>query len=129
MEKESKDMFFVEVKNPNEVKRSILESMKSIVESLHGFEKFKAIRKDKIDKINKLKKTVKELNKLISNLKSILPESSLRVRESKVPARKAIPKSKSPKEKLQAAENPPTTELEKLESQLSQIEGKLSDLR
>ena len=67
MAKESKDMFFVEVRNPNEVRRNILESMKGIIESLQRFEKFKVMRKDKIDKINGLRKTVKELNKLTSN--------------------------------------------------------------
>jgi len=43
MEKENEDIFFVEVGNPEEVKRNILESLKEIVESLQRFEKFKGL--------------------------------------------------------------------------------------
>jgi len=52
MEKENGDIFFVEVHEPSDVKRIILESLKDIVESLQRFEKFKDTRKDKIDNIN-----------------------------------------------------------------------------
>ncbi|MAH33356.1 hypothetical protein CL615_03110 [archaeon] len=125
MAKESKDMFFVEVRDPNEVRRNILESMKGIIESLQRFEKFKVMRKDKIDKINGLRKTVKELNKLTSNLKGSLPESNLRLRASKSPEKKKTSKDKHKAEGKKESE----TEIQKLESQLSQIEGKLTGLR
>ena len=36
--KEEKDVFYVEVREPNEVRRNILESLKDIVESLKRFE-------------------------------------------------------------------------------------------
>jgi len=128
MEKENGDIFFVEVHEPSDVKRIILESLKDIVESLQRFEKFKDTRKDKIDNINKLQKIVKEINKLIPRLKNSLPEAKIRVVDtvSKHPKKRAVKDIK----KVAAEETKkPTTELQKLEDELSDIEGKLGGLR
>ncbi len=130
MEKESKDIFFVEVREPDEVRRNILESLKEIVESLQRFEKFKEIRKEKSGNVDKLKKDVKEINKIILNLKSALPESKLRAMEvSKPVAEKKGKKKKHKKKHKEAEERKPASELEKLESELSAIESKLGSLR
>ena len=84
MKKESKELFFVEVREPKEVKRNILESLKGIVENLQRFEKFKETRKAKIEAINKLGASIKEINKLLPSLKNLLPEAKIRaVRASK----------------------------------------------
>ena len=132
MEKD-KDAFFVEIREPNEIKRNILESMKDIVEGLQRFEKFKDIRKDKIHNIDRLRKTVKEINKLVADLKSALPESKLRAINLK-PVLKEGQKSKSGKKKKhkkskEPEEKKPVTEIEKLESELGAIEEKLGSLR
>jgi len=126
MEKE--DIFFVEISNPEDVKRNILESLKDIVESLQRFEKFKETRKDKIDKINKLRKTVKEINKLVPSLKQAFPEAKIRAIRavSKQPIMKVVKGKK--KVSIQETKKPPT-ELQKLEDELSQIENKLQGLR
>ena len=65
MEKENKDIFFVEVHEPYEVKRIILESLKDIVESLQRFEKFKEIRRGINVARNDLKKAGEVLMKLM----------------------------------------------------------------
>jgi len=130
MEKESKDIFFVEVREPEEVRRNILESLKDIVEALQRFEKFKETRKDKIEHINKLGKILKETNKLIPILKNSFPEA--KIRAAKISRRKTPKKEKISAGKKKTSEEmtkKPVTELQKLESELSEIEGKLGSLR
>ena len=117
----------MEVREPEEVRRDILESLKEIVESLQRFEKFKDTRKDKIDRINKLRKIVKDTNTLVLNLKKSLPET--KIRAVKAISKTAEKKKTSYREKKELTEKKPLTELQKLESELSEIEGKLSSLR
>jgi len=134
MEKDTEEVFFVEVREPNEVRRYILESLKDIVESLQRFEKFKEIRKEKMHNINKLRGIVKGLNKHISSLKNSLPESKLRVIDIKPTLKeehkpKAGKRKKQKKEEEEVEERKPTTELERLEAELGAIEDKLGSLR
>ena len=44
---QSNELFFVEVKEPTEVRRNILEVLKEIVEVLKRFENFKHLRQEK----------------------------------------------------------------------------------
>lgn len=132
MGKESKDVFFAEVREPTEVKRNILESLKDIVESLQRFEKFKSVRKEKIGDINKLRKTLKDINKLASELKNALPESKLRAIKIKHELKEKKVKTgrrKVHKKKEEIEEKKPPTELEKLEYELGAIEEKLKGLQ
>tara|TARA_Y100000310_G_scaffold342247_1_gene444635 strand:- start:42768 stop:43157 length:390 start_codon:yes stop_codon:yes gene_type:complete len=128
VDKGSKDIFFVEIHEPAEVRRNILESLKDIVENLQRFEKFKRIREDKIKNINDLRKTIKEVNKLIPNLRKALPD--VKVRAAKIERHKGRGKKKtSSKDKgKEEVKEKPLTELQKLESELNEIEGKLGNL-
>ena len=130
MGKEDKDIFYVEIRSPNEVKRDILESLKDIVESLQRFEKFKELRKEKNNKIDELKSNIKEINKLISNLKEAIPDYNLRDVKFKPIAKKTkkVEKKIPQKEVVKKAKRP-ATELEKLESELGSIEEKLKGLQ
>jgi cell fate (sporulation/competence/biofilm development) regulator YmcA (YheA/YmcA/DUF963 family) len=135
MEKKSKDIFFVEVREPEEVRRNILESLKEIVESLQRFEKFKETRKDKLDKVNKLRKIVKDTSMSILDLKKSLPEAKIRaVRSvSKIAEKEKASGKKKPvaRKKIfkEETKEKPMTELQKLESELNEIESKLESLR
>ena len=51
MKEQNNELFFVEVKEPNEVRRNILEILKEILEMLHKFEKFKHIKQKKLEHI------------------------------------------------------------------------------
>ena len=127
--KESKDILFVEVHQSDEVRRNILGSLKDIVENLQRFEKFKETRKEKIENINKLGKIIKDINKIIPNLKNSLPETKIRaVSKHKISERKKMitKEKRSPEE---VAKRKPVTELQKLESELGDIESKLQGLR
>lgn len=121
-------MFFVEVNQSDEVKRNILESLKEIVENLQRFEKFKETRKEKIENIEKLGKIMKEINKVVPRLKESLPETKIRAKKvSNGNEKKVVAVEKKTPEEV--AKRKPATELQKLESELTDIEDKLRSLR
>ena len=131
MKNKREDILFVEVNEPEEVRRCVLESLKDIVESLQRFEKFKDIREDKIENINKLGQIVKETGKLVSDLKNSLPGAKIRAIKL---SRHELPEKKKPAARKNTAvaeekKEKPLTELQKLESELSEIESKLNSLR
>ena len=129
MVKENENIFFVEIHESDDVKRNILESLKDIVENLQRFEKFKEIRKDKLSNINKLGNIIKEVNKIIPNLKNALPDTKIRAisKSKSMDIKKEILKVKRKPEEV--ASRKPITELQKLESELTDIEGKLRELK
>ena len=121
------ELFFVRVKEPVEVRRNILETLKEIVEVLQRFEKFKRIRHEKIEKINHLRVLLRQSNKMLGELRGKLPQTNLRA----TVAREA-PAHKHHKKRAKAAEKAPPkkeiTEVEKLEIELNAIESKLKSL-
>ena len=123
-------LFFVEVKEPSEVRRNILEILKEIVETLQRFEKFKHIRHEKIENMHKLGRLLKETNKTLGDLKSKLPQTNLRAIVKETPKQSKAHHKKKKKGKVVAekSQQKDMTEIEKLESQLSAIESKLKGL-
>ncbi len=126
--KQHGEIFFVEVKEPSEVKRNVLETMKEILELMQQFERFKRLRHEKLLKIQKLRSLVKDTNKIFGVLKSKLPQASFKTmtpkpvqRHERKPAAK---KEKTPKEDAQKKHK---TELDRLEAELSAIESKLKN--
>ena len=131
MEREE-DVLFVEVREPSEVRRNILESLKNIVETLQRFERFKHIRKEKIRSINKLSSDLKGINKMISDLKSAIPETKLReIKIKSILKEEEKPKKKKHGKRHKEAEEKqkPLTEVDRLESELGAIEEKLRGLQ
>ena len=130
---EKEGLFFVEVRDPNNVKRNIFESLRDIVQSLQKFERFKQLRNQKVDSIDKLRKDLREINKLVSDLKIKLPEARLREAKLKPVLREAPKRKESAKKqyKREAVEmgDKPANDLQKLESELSAIEEKLKGLQ
>lgn len=133
MEKEE-EILFVEVREPSEVRRNILESLKNIVETLQRFEKFKHIRKEKIHRISMLSSELKGINKMLSDLKNAIPETKLReikIKSALKEEKEEKPKKKKHSRKHKDAEEKqkPLTEVERLESELGAIEEKLKGLQ
>src|SRR3989338_8737802 len=95
MSKENKEIFFVEVREPSNVRKSILESLKDIVESLKKFERFKELREQKMSNVDKLRADLKEINKLVSGLKEILPETKIREMKLKPAVKQKVRQAKS----------------------------------
>jgi len=115
---------FVGITNGDELRRDVLECSKGILESLKEHERFKNIRHEKVMLIHKLKKDVKEIAKLINTLRTYLPK----VKEVEV-KKPEMRKVKVGKPRLVTVERPKVkTELERLEEELSEIEGKLNSI-
>ncbi len=121
-EQQGNELFFVQIREPSEVRRSILESLKEILEMLRRFEKLRHIRHEKIARIQKLRALIKESNKLIGELKAKLPQTSLKGAVIKEAAKQ--PK-KTARKKEEHHPKKEKSELERLEAELSAIEGKL----
>ncbi len=136
-------LFFVQVRDPNEVRRNALEILKNILETLQRFEKFKHIRQEKLESMQKLRNFVKDVNKMMSDLRSKLPQTNLRAVDSRETPKKSKKVEIKKKKKTKAAEQrlpekkpaqeqkqpkKEMTDLEKLEAQLGAIEGKLKSL-
>ena len=130
IKEESNELFFVQIKEPNEVRRDILETLKHIVETLQRFEKLKEIRHEKLEKIHKLRSLLKEADKMIVSLKIKLPQTNLKATIAKE-APTHTKKHHKKKKKIKAEEKAPKkemTEIEKLEAELNAIESKLKGL-
>lgn len=129
-EEGKEEPFYVGVRDTDEVRRTLLESTRDVVQHLQRAEKFKAVRKEKLEEIEKLKKLIKEIAKDVNKLKIVLPKTKLRATHKKVhvpkkPTFEEVKKEVKPQpEKKQR----PATELEKLEAELSEIEGRLGQM-
>ena len=131
MKEQSNELFFVQVKDPNEVRRNILETLRDIVEVLKSFEKFKHTRHQKLEKINHLRVLVKQTNKMLGDLRAKLPQTNLRataVKETPKQAKKVHHKKKKSKKSEEKEPKKEMTEVDKLESELNAIESKLKSL-
>lgn len=128
MEKEDKDILFVEVNESSEVRRDILESLREILGILQRFEKFKESRKEKIHYMIKLGKIVRDINKIMSNLKKSLPEPEIGAMKVSGPSTTKRERPVIRKKDAGVMEKGHVSELKRLEAELSDIEGKIADL-
>lgn len=141
---ESKDKglnLMVQVSDPKNVRKDLLEALREIIIFMQGYEAFRKIQEEKIAVFVQLKEDIKVLNNLVdSKLRRLLPKGKLagvvrkpamKVEEvekeeviSPVPAQKAQPKI-MPKPEPQQESN---SELDELESQLREIESRLKHM-
>ena len=134
MKDPNSELFFVHVREPNEVRKHILQSLKEILQVLHRFEKLRQIRHEKSLSVQKLRVLLKDANKMLGSLKLKFPQTDLKPMmaedAAKHPKKKAADKKKSkPVQEKPAKESiKELTELEKLEAQLDAVEGKLREL-
>ena len=125
----SSELFFVELKDPSNVRRQMLEALKEILEVLQKFDQYKKARQQRLDDLNQLRNLVKDANKLLGSLKNKLPQTNLRVKALReVPAAK-IHKRKKAQAKEESRQAPKKeTEFDRIQSELDVIESKLRDL-
>ena len=125
MKEHNAELLFVEIREPDEVRRHILETLKEVLELLQKFESFKHLRHKKMERIDKLKILMRDANKLMGVLKSKLPQTSLK---GMIPKQHAPKQKKAEAKKKETTEKVPKkerTELDKLQSELNAIESKL----
>jgi hypothetical protein len=115
--------FFVGIQNPAELRRELLEASKRMVEVLKRYENFRDKRAQKKALIEQLRRIMNDLNRMNSKLKQFMPKSNIRVPHEMLavqPKAAALPAVRS--------EPKPVTELDRLEMELGEIEGKLSKI-
>jgi len=121
MAKKEESLFYVNLEEPVEIRRNILESSKEIVQLLQRYEKIRNIRVKKSSKITDLKKQTKEIAIMVAKLKQYLPKSGLRAPPAEKGETKVI--RNNPVKKI---DRPP--KINKLEAELKAIEDKLNRL-
>ena len=120
----NKDLFYIEVKQTPEIRKNMLETLKSILEILQRFERFKGIRSRKLENIQKLRGLLRDANRLMGGLKLKLPKTNLRavvLKETPKQAKKKQKKGKKEKTVEQKPAKKDRTELERLEDELNAI--------
>ena len=140
--------FFVGLHDTKDLKRALLESTRDTIMFMQKYENILKIRTQKNEAIDHLKKLVKEINKMVSNLKQKLPESEIhrklgseeiaiekQILSDKLETEKRVAKPKlssqkqeSPKEAVEEEKETnkkESSEMEKLESQLKELENRL----
>lgn len=139
MSMESKDKglnLMVQVSDPKNVRKDLLEALREIIIFMQGYEAFRKIQEEKIAVFAQLRDEVKVLNNLIdTKLRRLLPKGKLagvvkkpaaRVEEKEerepMPALKPQSKMAMPRPEPQQEDD---NELDELESQLREIESRL----
>lgn len=123
------ELFFVNLRDPIDLRREILESSKGVIEGLQRFEQFKRIREEKVENLSKLRDIVKDCTRLMNKLRTSLPSTNLKaeevlqLRERPLGESIALPKKGKRSANKKIAER---TELEKLDDELGDIERKLN---
>ncbi len=130
----------VQVSDPKNVRKDLLEALREIIIFMQGYEAFRKIQEEKIAVFAQLKDDVKGLNNLVdSKLRRLLPKGKLagmvkrpmdRVEvvekeEMSAPMPKAQPRM-MPKSEPQREES--DDGLDELESQLREIESRLKGM-
>ncbi len=131
MKEQDNELFFVNIKDPSEIRRNILEILRDILTTIQSFEKFKYLRHEKFENMHKLRILVKDTNKMLADLKAKLPQTSIKatiVKEVPKHQLKTHTKKKKGKAIEQKTVKREMTDIEKLETQLSAIESKLKSL-
>ena len=125
------EIFYVGVRDPVGLRKSILHSSKSVIDALKRYEDYRMAKEEKIVRILELKRVFDELIVLNKKVRGKLPRKTIRefpviltreleeaTRGIPLPVKKARAELK-PKEK---------TKLEQLEAELAKVEQRLSSL-
>jgi hypothetical protein len=136
--KDKEPEYMVQVHEPTNLRKNILESLREIIIFMQSYEKFRQIQEEKVNTFNDLKESIKQLTSLLDRkLKHHFPKGKLSISTIRrdVPKMAIPPKMENedgsedveaPARKAAYVPEPhPITELDELESQLRDIEGQL----
>ncbi|MBW3022979.1 hypothetical protein KY308_02660 [Candidatus Woesearchaeota archaeon] len=113
------ESYYVNIREPADLRKSLLETSRQIVRALQKYEHFRIGKNKKKDEREKLKGTLRDINTLSSQLTKELPAKKI----------KGMPAVKAPEAKVVAIKKGKKSEIASLESDLADIEKKLSRLK
>jgi len=139
MSMETKDRLnlMVQINEPKNVRKDLLEGLREIIIFMQGYEAFRKIQEEKIAVFVQLKEDVKVLNNLVdSKLRRVLPKGKLVGMTKKMPkvevAQKETESIPTPRMPPKVAKPEPQQEenndLDELETQLRDIENRLKGM-
>ena len=130
--KAKKEMFFMHIPEPLIVQRAVLESSRETIRFMQQYEQIKSMRIVKTKKIMELKRQLKDISRMVQELKARMPEVTV----SKPHHQHAQPRQPEAAHQQHQRESRPKkdvprklSELERLEAELSEVERKLGKLR
>jgi hypothetical protein len=132
--KENEEPIYVGLEEPVEIRKALLESSKSLIKILQENEGRRRRREQKHRLVADLKETMKELTRLLAELKSVMPKVKIGSLPKKQRAVALLPQKSIafPKEVKRPVITRPKqmqlTEAQKLENELKDIEEKLNKL-
>lgn len=119
---EEAEIYYIGIKDPVELRRNLLETSKHLIQFLKRQEEIKELRTGKAQLIIQLKEETEDITKLMMKLRRSLPKTKIRAA--------ALDEKKEPAEKTATVKSgKDATELDKLESELVEIENRLGTLR
>lgn len=124
--KSENEPLFIGVPDPVNLRKGLLETSKVHLTILKKIEEIKLIRSQKDEAMNAVNLLLKEIKTLMIKLKKSLPSSNVlksAVIKKNSPAKETAETAKEVKIKIEAR-----SELEQLESEIAQIESKLSSM-
>lgn len=113
----SDDAYFIQIAEPSEVRRNLLESSKHVLRCMQSFEHVMQVREKRIHKAQELRNLLRETSILISKFKQRFPKEKLT----------NLPRFERKEEQV-LQKTPSVTELESLNNELMQIEQRLSKI-
>jgi len=111
---------YVSLPHPSEYRVMLLECTKSSLESMKVFRALGQVRHEKIKLKNELRKQLRQLTNALNKVKRTIPYIDI----PNVP----LPK-KADVKKVEPQIQKPKNELDRIESELKEIEGKISSIR
>jgi hypothetical protein len=120
----SKAKFFVGLKNPVQVRRSLLTSSRNLISALIMHEEYKGLREEKRMEIISLKKSLDTVAFLNRKMRAHLPQMELPKGMKKRKSTLSIHSSPS-----RRSITAPQSRLDKLKEELASFEEKLSEIR
>jgi hypothetical protein len=117
--------FFVGLHNSLDVRRNILESSRDMIHTLQSYQKISEVREEKFRRVQQFKTVMEELKLLTNKLNKALPK--VQIKEVETRAKETFEK-KQRAPKVEVSSKSSISDLEKLEEELSKIEGRLSRL-